>query len=86
VVEGVEEVLTVTPMCGSSSVMFGVGQSTRVGGGAHPRRGLRPNQGGKVQLNWSVSSIRGQGRHGYEELENGSPDCSVYARLWATEV
>jgi hypothetical protein len=32
VVKGVGEVLTVTPMCGSSPVMVGVGRSTRAGG------------------------------------------------------
>jgi hypothetical protein len=86
VAEGVGEVVTVTPMCGSSPGMVGVGRSTCTGGGARRRRGLQPIQGGRVQLNWLVSSTRGQGRHGCEELKNGSPDCSVYARLRATEV
>jgi hypothetical protein len=34
VVEGVGEVLTVTPMCGSSMAMVGVGRSTHAGGRA----------------------------------------------------
>jgi hypothetical protein len=38
------------------------------------------------QLNGSESFTRGQGRCAHEELENGSPDCSVYARPRATEV
>jgi hypothetical protein len=80
VAEGVGEVLTVTLMCGSSPGMVGVGRSTRAGGGARRWRVLRPNQGGKVQLNWSVSSIRGQGRHGCEELENGAETYPVHVR------
>ena len=50
VVEGVGEVVTVTPMCGSSPGMVGVGRSTCAGGGARRRRGLRPNHGEIVQL------------------------------------
>jgi hypothetical protein len=34
----------------------------------------------------SGSFTRGQGRHAREEFEKGLPDCSVYARLRATEV
>jgi hypothetical protein len=86
VVEGVGEVLTVTPMCGSSPVTVGVGRSTRAGGRAHRRRGLQPNQGDRVQLKWSESFTRGQGRHKCEELENGSPDSSVHVRWRVTEV
>jgi hypothetical protein len=66
--------------------MVGVGRSTRVGGRARRWRGLRPNQGGTVQLNWSVSFTRGQGRYRREELENGSPDSSVHARWRVAEV
>jgi hypothetical protein len=33
-----------------------------------------------------VSFTRGQGRHRREELKNGSPDSSVYARRQAVEV
>jgi hypothetical protein len=76
----------VTPMCGSSPVMVGVGRSTRAGGRARQQQGLRPIQGGTVQLNWSVSFNRGQGRHRREELENGSPDSSVHAWWRVTEV
>jgi hypothetical protein len=86
VVEGVGEVVTVTPVCGSSLGMVGVGRSTCAGGGAHRRRGLRPIQGGRVQLNWSVSFTRDQGRRRREELKNGLPNSSVYARWRATEV
>jgi hypothetical protein len=86
VVEGVGEVLTVTPMCGSSPVMAEVGRSTCTGGRARRRRGLRPIQGGIVQLNGSESFTRGQGRQRHEELENGSPDSSVDARWQVIEV
>jgi hypothetical protein len=86
VVEGVGEVVTVMPMCGSSPRMVGVGWSTCAGGGARRRRGLRPIQGGRVRFNRSVSFTRGQGRHRREELKNGSPDSSVYARWRAAEV
>jgi hypothetical protein len=67
-------------------MVVGVGRSTCVGRGARRRRGIRPNQGGTVQLNGSGSFTRGQGRCVREEFENGSPDCSVYARPRATEV
>jgi hypothetical protein len=86
VVEGVGEVVTVTPMCGSSLGIVGVGRSTCAGGGARRRRGLRPIQGDRVQLNQSVSFTRYQGRHGREELKNSSPDSSVYARWRAAKV
>jgi hypothetical protein len=54
-VEGVGEVLMVTPMCGSSAAMVGVGRSTCAGGRTRRRRGLQPTQGGIVQLNGSES-------------------------------
>jgi hypothetical protein len=78
--------LAITSRCGLLAVVVGVGWSTCAGGGARRRRGIRPNQGGTVQLNGSGSFTRGQVRHVCEEFENGSPDCSVYARLWAIEV
>jgi hypothetical protein len=77
--------LAITSRCGSSAVVVGIGRSTRAGGGARRWRGIRPNQGGTVQLNGSGSFTRCQGRHVREEFEKGSPDCSVYARLWASE-
>jgi hypothetical protein len=86
VVEGVGEVVMVTSMCGSSPGMVGVGRFTCTGRGARRRRGLRPIQGGRVELNRSVSFTRCQGRHGREELKNGSPDSSVYVWWWAAEV
>jgi hypothetical protein len=86
VVEGVGEVVTVTSMCGSSPGMVGVGRSTCAGGGARRRRGLRPIQGSRVQLNQSVSFTRGQGRHVCKELKNGSPDSSVFAWWRAAKV
>jgi hypothetical protein len=67
-------------------VVVGVGRSTRAGGGARRRRGLRPIQGCIVKLNGSESFNRGQGRHRCEELENGSPDSSVHERWRVTEV
>jgi hypothetical protein len=67
-------------------VVVGAGWSTCAGEGARRRRGIRPAHGAIVQLNGSGSFTRGQGRHARKEFENGSPDCSVYARLRATEV
>jgi hypothetical protein len=58
VVEGVGEVLTVTPMYGSSPAMVGVGRSTYAGGRTRRRRGLWPTQGSIVQLNGSESFTR----------------------------
>jgi hypothetical protein len=55
VAEGVGEVLRVTTMCGSPSGMAGVGQSTRAGGEARRRRGVRPAHGTIVQSNGSKS-------------------------------
>jgi hypothetical protein len=76
----------ITSRYGSSVMAVRVGQSTCAGGGARRRQGIRPNHGGTVQLNGSGSFTRDQERHVREEFENGSPDCSVYARPWATEV
>jgi hypothetical protein len=56
-------------------MVVGVGRSTRACGGARRQRGIRPNQG-----------CTDQGRCVREEFENGSPDCSVYARPRVTEV
>jgi hypothetical protein len=67
-------------------MVVGGGQSTRAGGGAHRRRGVRPNQGAIDQLNGSGGFTRDQGRCVREEFENGSPDCSVHAWPQATEV
>jgi hypothetical protein len=84
--EGVGEVVRVTAMCGSPSRIIGVGRSTCGGGGARRWRGVRPIQGTIDQSNGSESFTRDQGRGVREELKNGSPDCSVYARRRATEV
>jgi hypothetical protein len=73
-------------MCGSPSGMVGVGRSTYAGRGARQRRGVRPIQGTIDQSNGSASFSRDQGGCAREELKNGSPDCSVYARGRATEV
>jgi hypothetical protein len=62
------------------------GRSTCAGGGARRRRGIRLAHGAITWLNGSGSFTRGQGRCACEELENGLPDCSVYARRRATEV
>jgi hypothetical protein len=78
--------LAITSRCGSSAVVVGVGRSACAGGGARRWRGIRSAHGAIVQLNGSESFTRGQGRCVCEEFENGSPDCSVYARLRATEV
>jgi hypothetical protein len=86
VAEGVGEVLRVTALCGSPSGMVGVGRSTCAGGGARRRRGVRPIQGTIDQSNGSESFTRDQGRCVHEELKNGSPDCSIYARRRAAEI
>jgi hypothetical protein len=78
--------LAITSRCGSSAVMVGVGRSECAGWGARRWRGIWPAHDAIVQLNGSGSFTRGQGRYVCEEFENGSPDCSVYARLRATEV
>jgi hypothetical protein len=67
-------------------MVVGGGRSTRAGGGARRRRGVWPNQGAIDQLNGLGSFTRDQGRCVRVEFENGSPDCSVYARPRATEV
>jgi hypothetical protein len=86
VAEGVGEVLRVTTMCGSPSGMVGVGRSTCAGGGARQWRGVWPIKGTIDQLNGSESFTRDQVRCVCEELKNGSPDSSVYARRRADEV
>jgi hypothetical protein len=73
-------------MCGSPSGMVGVGRSTCASGGARRRRGVRPIQGTIDQPNGPESFTKDQGRCAREELKNGSPDCSVYARRRAAEV
>jgi hypothetical protein len=73
-------------MCGSPSGMVGVGRSTCAGGGARRRRGVRPIQGTIDQSNGSERFTRDQGGCVCEELKNGSPDCSVYARRRAAKV
>jgi hypothetical protein len=78
--------LAITSWYGSSAMVVGAGWSTCAGGGARRRRGIWPAHGTIVQLNGSGSFTRGQGRHVREEFGNGSPDCSVYTRLRATEV
>jgi hypothetical protein len=78
--------LAITSRYGSSAMVVGVGRSTRAGGGARRRRGIRPNHNAIVQLNGSGSFTRDQGRCVREEFENASPDCSVYARPRVTEV
>jgi hypothetical protein len=67
-------------------MVVGVGRSACAGGGARRRRGIRPTHGAIIRLNRSGSFTRGQGRYVHEEFENGSPDCSVYARARATDV
>ena len=44
-VEDVGEVSGITTVCGSPSEMAGVGRSTRAGGDARRRRGVRPGHG-----------------------------------------
>jgi hypothetical protein len=82
----VRESLVITSRYRSSAAVVGVGQSASAGGRARRRRGIRPAHGAIIRLNGSGSFTRGQGRYVHEEFENGSPDCSVYARPRATEV
>jgi hypothetical protein len=82
----VRESLAITSRCGSPTMVVGGGRSTRAGGGACRRRGVRPNQGTIDHINGSGSFTRDQGRCVREEFKNGSPDCSVHARRRATEV
>jgi hypothetical protein len=82
----VPESLAIKSRYGSSAAVVGVGRSTCAGGGARRRRGIRPAHGAIIRLNGSGSFTRGQERYVHEEFENGSPDCSVYARPRATEV
>jgi hypothetical protein len=70
----------------SLAVVVGGGRSTCACGGAHRRRGIWPSHGAIIQSNGSGSFTRDQGRYSLEKFENGSPDCSVYARPRATEV
>jgi hypothetical protein len=82
----VRESLAITSRCGSPTMVVGGGRSTHAVRGARRRRGVRPNQEAIDQLNGLGSFIRDQGRCEREEFENGSPDCSVYARPRATKV
>jgi hypothetical protein len=82
----VRESLAIISRYGSSAAVVGVGRSACAGGGAHRRRGIRPAHGAIIRLNGSGSFTRGQGRYVHEEFENGSPNCSVYARSRVTEV
>jgi hypothetical protein len=78
--------LAITSRYGSSAMVVGVGQSTCAGGGARLRWGIWPAHDAIIQSNGSGSFTRDQGRYAREQFENGSPDCSVYARPRATEV
>jgi hypothetical protein len=78
--------LAITSRCRLSVVVVGVGRSACAGGGARRRRLIWSAHDAIVQLNGSGSFTKGQGRCVCKEFENGSPDCSVYARLRATKV
>jgi hypothetical protein len=69
--------LAITSRYGSSAMAVGVGRSTCARGRARRQRGIRPNQGGIVQLNGSGSFTRDQGRYVRKEFENVSPYCSA---------
>jgi hypothetical protein len=86
VAKGVGEVVTVTPMCGSFPGMVGVGRSTCAGGGGCRRRGLRPIQGGRVQLNWSVSFTRCKGRSWCEKLNYSLLVSRGHVRRWGKQL
>jgi hypothetical protein len=86
VVDDVGEVAAVMLMCGSSSGMAGVGRTSCAGREARQRRGSRPNHGGITQSIELGSFTGGQGSRRREQLENGVPGSSVYARWQAAEV
>jgi hypothetical protein len=78
--------LAITSRYGSSAMVVGVGRSVCAGRGARRRQGIRLARCAIVQSNGSGSFTKDQGRYAREEFENGSPDCSVYARPRVTEV
>jgi hypothetical protein len=86
VAEGVGEVLTVTPMCGLSPGMVGVGWSTCAGGWARRRRVFRPAYGAIVQLVSSGGSTKWRRGGMRKEFENGAETYLVHVRRWAEEV
>jgi hypothetical protein len=86
VVEDEGEVSGITTVCGSPSKMAGVGRSTRAGGDARRRRGVRPGHGEIVQLDGSERSMGCQRRYERKELGGDSLDSSVHARRRKTEV
>ena len=53
-VEDEGEVAGITTVCGTPSEMAGVGRSTRAGGDARRRRGVRPSHGEIDQLDGEV--------------------------------
>jgi hypothetical protein len=86
VVEDVGEVSGITTVCGSPSEMARVGRSTRAGGDARRRRGVRPGHGEIEQLDGSKRFTGCQRRYGCKELVGDSLDSSVHARRRKTEV
>jgi hypothetical protein len=86
VVEDVGEVSGITTVCGSPSEMAGVGRSTRAGGDARRRRGVRPGHGEIDQLDGSERFTGCQRRYGCKELVGDSLVSSVHARWRKTEV
>ena len=67
-VEDVGEVAGITTVCGTPSEMAGVGRSTRTGGDARRRRGVRPGHSEIVQLDGSERFTGCQRRYGCKEL------------------
>jgi hypothetical protein len=86
VVEDAGEVSGITTVYGSPSEMDGVGRSTRAGGGARRRRGVRPGHGEIEQLDGSERFRGYQRRYECKELVGDSLDSSVHARRRKTEV
>jgi hypothetical protein len=86
VVEDVGEVSGITTVCGSPSGMAGVGRSTRTGGDARRRRGVRPGHGEIEQLDGLERFMGCQRRYGCKELVGDSLVSSVHAQRRKTEV
>jgi hypothetical protein len=76
----------VTPMCGSSPGMVGVGRSTCADAWVRRRRVFRPPHGAIVQLVSSGGLTRGHRGDTRKEFENGAETYPVHVRRWAEEV
>jgi len=86
VVGDVQEVATVTSMCGSASEVVGAPLATNTSGGDRRRRLLRPNHGGRVQLMGTRSFTGGHRGHARNESGNGEGVYPVHVRRRVLEL